>query len=312
MSIDRISTSNQSAYLAAQLMKSETRVSTLAEQLASGQVSSSYADYGNKAEAMESARAVVNRTTAYQGATKLAVAQTNLQNSQLDQLSSLTSDLKNAVAHAISTGDGTTLMSTVQDVFSQASAILNYKDSNGSYVYGGGNDSAPPFAATQLSGLAAPATVAAQFKGGDAIKSVQVTDGSSIDIGIKSSDIGTGLMQTIKDIVDYVNANGSFGPTITQSQETFLSGEVASATSAYKTINQVEAVNGNTYKRLQTAADTQSTQLDLYKGFVSDIQDVDMTTAATDLSTAQTALQVVAKVTASINQVSLLDYLPTN
>ena len=312
MSIDRVSTNNQSAYLAAQLMKSESNVTTLSTQVASGQVSSSYADYGTKAEAMESARAVVNRITAYQSATKLALTQTDLQNTQLDQLSQLAQQLNKALSSAASTGDATTLMSSVQDIFDQASAILNYKDSNGSYTYGGGNDSSQPFTAAKLSDLVAAPTVAGLFQDGDAVKSVQVTDNSSIDIGIKASDIGTNLMQTIKDIATYANTNpADFSATVSEAMQSNISTWMTSTTTAYKGINQIEATNGNTYKRIQTAQDTQSTTLDLYKGFVSDIQEVDMTTAATDLSAAQTALQVVAKVTASIDNVSLLNYLST-
>jgi len=312
MSIDRVSTNNQSAYLAAQLMKSESNVTTLSTQVASGQVSSSYADYGTKAEAMESARAVVNRITAYQSATKLALTQTDLQNTQLDQLSQLAQQLNKALSSAASTGDATTLMSSVQDIFDQASAILNYKDSNGSYTYGGGNDSSQPFTAAKLSDLVAAPTVAGLFQDGDAVKSVQVTDNSSINIGIKASDIGTNLMQTIKDIATYANTNpADFSATVSEAMQSNISTWMTSATTAYKGINQIEATNGNTYKRIQTAQDTQSTTLDLYKGFVSDIQEVDMTTAATDLSAAQTALQVVAKVTASIDNVSLLNYLST-
>jgi flagellar hook-associated protein 3 FlgL len=43
---------------------------------------------------------------------------------------------------------------------------------------------------------------------------------------------------------------------------------------------------------------------------VSNIEDVDMPTAITQLNQNQTALQAALQVTAQLNQVSLLNYLP--
>ena len=50
----------------------------------------------------------------------------------------------------------------------------------------------------------------------------------------------------------------------------------------------------------------------LYQGFASDIQDVDMATAATNLNQNQTALQAALEVTAQLGQLSLLNYLPAS
>jgi flagellar hook-associated protein 3 FlgL len=47
----------------------------------------------------------------------------------------------------------------------------------------------------------------------------------------------------------------------------------------------------------------------LYKGFVSNIQDTDLATAATQLSLNQTALQAALQVTSTLNHLTLLNYL---
>jgi flagellin-like hook-associated protein FlgL len=47
----------------------------------------------------------------------------------------------------------------------------------------------------------------------------------------------------------------------------------------------------------------------LYQGFASDIQDVDMATASTNLSENQTALQAALEVTSQMGQLSLLNYV---
>jgi flagellar hook-associated protein 3 FlgL len=308
MSVDRVATSNQTSYMTSQMLKQEAKVSTLSSQVASGQKSTSYGDYGDQTMAMESARAVVNRTTAYQTATNLALTQTELQDNQLSQLSDLAEELKTACADAVSSGDGSTLSTSCSDIFDQVKAILNYKDSNGSYLYGGGNDSSAPFTVDTFSDLSS-ATLSDSFTVGSSVKSVQVSDSENVDIGVSATDIGTSLMSTLQEISQYISTNGDFTSTIDSNDETLLTTAMTDSTTAYESINQVMATNGTTYSRLETAADTQTTMLTLYTGFVSDIQDVDMSTAASDLSNAKVALQAVVQVTSTLNDITLLNYL---
>lgn len=318
MAVDRVATSTQSAYMSSQMMKKEVEVSNLTTQVSTGQKSTSYADYDDDTMAMESARGVVNRTTAYQTATTLADTQCELQDSLLDQLSSIASDLKDDISNAVATGDGTTLSDDCSDIFDQVEAILNYQDSNGNYVFGGGNDTTEPFTLDSFDDLVSLSSSSALtdstdadyvFQNGSTIKSVKVSDSQTIDYGVLASDIGSDIMSTLKEIGDYINTNGDFSSTITTDQSTFLSDEITSARDAYQSINYIEANNGNAYNQIEDAADTQTTMIDLYSGFLSDIQDVDMSEAATNLSNAQTALQAVVMVTSSLNDVSLLDYL---
>lgn len=320
MTISRVANLTQANYLSAQMMKRETEVSTLSEQVTSGNVSTTYAGYGDKTQAMESARAVVNRTTGYQTGTTLAMSQVELQDSQLEQLSSLSNELKEAISSAVSSNDGTTLSTTCSSIFDQAAAILNYQDSNGSYIYGGGNDTTKPFTVSSFSDLATLTSTDAftdstsseyVFDNGSTTKSVKVGDSQTLSYGLTASDVGADLMTTLYDLSNYItNTKGAdFTSSMDNNDVDFLTTEISSASTAYKQINQISAVNGNTYNDLETASETQTTMIDLYKGFVSNIQDVDMSTAATDLSNAKTALQASVLVTSTLNQISLLDYL---
>ena len=67
-----------------------------------------------------------------------------MQDTQLTSLGTLATQLKKAVSDAVANNDPTTLMGQVQSIFDQATAILNSKDANGDYIYGGGKtDTAP-------------------------------------------------------------------------------------------------------------------------------------------------------------------------
>jgi len=70
------------------------------------------------------------------------------------------------------------------------------------------------------------------------------------------------------------------------------------------------ARNGGVYNQLQNALGQQDTMKTLYGGFIEKVQDTDMAQAVTQLSLNQTALQAALQVTATLNHLSLLNYLP--
>ena len=75
-------------------------------------------------------------------------------------------------------------------------------------------------------------------------------------------------------------------------------------------LNNVTAANGGIYNQLKGAAGQQSDMKTLYSGFISNIQDTNMADAATQLQLNQTALQAALQVTATLNRLTLLNYLP--
>ena len=311
MTVERVATSAQSQYMLSQLIKANTALNIVTAQVSSGKVSTDYSGIDDKTASLEVARAAAARANAYASNTQLAVTQTDLQDTQLTTLSSLAEQLKEAIGTAAGNGDGSGLMTTAQDIFQQASSILNSTDSNGTYIYGGGQGDSKPFTATSLSDLATGA-VSSYFQNGTQKTSVLVGDGQSVQIGVLASDIGTQLMTALQNLQNVDSPSGSLDGSLTSTQITDLTDNVLpSATTAYTDLNTATAANGGIYTRLQDDVTTQQSMSTLYKGFVSDIEDVDMTTAAVNLSQAQTALQAALEVTAKLGQLSLLNYLPT-
>ena len=311
MTVDRVANNAQAQYMLSQIMRANTALDTTQAQVASGKASTDYVGIGSKTGALEAARAAAARADAYQSNTQLAVTQTDLQDTQLTTLSSLAQQLKQAVTTAAGNGDGTNLMATAQSVFEQASAILNSTDSNGNYIYGGGQGNTKPFTASSLSDLST-GSVSSYFQNGSQKKSVMVGDGQTVQIGVLASDIGAGLMTALKNLVAADSPSGSLDGQLTGTQTANLTDNILpSATSAYTGLNTLTATNGDTYNRLKDAVTNQQSQSTLYQGFVSDIEDVDMTQAISKLNQNQVALQAALEVTAKLGQLSLLNYLST-
>ncbi|HEY0106996.1 MAG TPA: flagellin [Rhizomicrobium sp.] len=314
MNVDRTSTANQAQYLLQQIQGASQALQTSQNQVASGKVATDYAGFGDKVAVLEAARTAANKADAYQASTTVALNQANLQDSQLSSLSDLANQLRQAITKSVANNDGTTLMATAQGIFDQVGQILNTKDANGNYLYGGEKDDTAPLNVTSLSQLAALPSAADAFSNGSMKKSVMVGDGQSVQVGVLASDIGTGLMQTLKDIAGFdAGSSGNFAatPSLTTAQNSFLTDEIQTSATAATGVNNAAAANGFVYNQLQDASDHQSSLSTLYKGFVSNIEDVDMPTAISQLNQNQVALQAAMQVTARLNQVSLLNYLPS-
>jgi flagellar hook-associated protein 3 FlgL len=313
MTINRVSTAAQTAYMLTQIQNAGAALDKTQAQIASTKNATTYAGFGDKTQVLTATLAANARNGAYSNATTLAATQVDVQDTQLSSLSDLAAKLKKAVSDSVANNDGTTLMSQVQSIFDQATAILNSKDSNGDYIYSGGKTNTAPVTVSSLADLVALPATSGAFANGDLKKSVQVADGVTVSYGVTASDVGTGLMQQLKDIAAFdAGGTGNFSATtnLTQAQTNYLTGAIATATSVNTDLNAVVSANGYVANRL-TDATTQQTSMDtLYKGFASDIQDTNMADAATQLSLNQTQLQAALQVTASLNKLSLLNYLP--
>jgi len=320
MSVDRVATNSQTNYMLTQIGKANANLQQSEMQVSSGKVSDTYAGIGNKTAALEGARAAAQKAQGYKANTQLAVTQTDLQDTQLTTLAGLASQLKSAVLSATGNSDGTGLMSSADGIFQQAAAILNSTDASGNYIYGGSVTDKPPFTATKLSDLApspptATPAISSFFQNNTTKKAVQVGDGQTETIGVLASDIGTTLMTSLQALYKLAVAptgTDTYSGQLTDTQTTNLTSQVLpTATTATTELNSVTAVNGDTYNNLKSSITNQETMNKLYTGFVSDIEDVDMAKALTNLSSNQTALQAVLTVTAKLNNLSLLNFLPS-
>src|SRR6185312_240893 len=313
MSIDRISTAAQTSYFLSQIQRAGSALDQTQEQIASGKNSNTYAGFGDQTQMLTATIAAKGRIGTYTTATKFATTQVDLQDTQLTSLSNLVASLKKAVGDAVSNNDASGLMAQAQNIFDEASAILNSKDANGDFIYSGGKTDVAPVTAGTLSALQAMPAVANAFANGSMQKSVQVADGVTINYGMTASDIGTSLMQALKDIADFdASAGNSFTTNLTAAQNTFLTGAIAQITSVASDVNAATAANGYVSNRLDDAQGQQTSMTTLYKGFVSNIQDTNMAQAATQLSLNQTQLHAALQVTAGLHQLTLLNFLPIN
>ena len=247
MTVDRISTAAQTAYFLSQIQNAGAALDKTQAQIASGDNATTYAGFGNQTQVLTATISANARNTAYTDATKFAVTQVSLQDTQLSSLSDLAAQLKKAVGDAVANNDASNLMTQAQSIFDQASAILNSKDANGDYIYAGGRTDVAPVSAGSLSALQAMPAVANTFTNGSLTKSVQVADGVTVNYGVTASDVATGLMQALKDVADFdagPSGNFSTATSLTSAQNTFLTNAIGQVTNVATDLNSTVSANG--------------------------------------------------------------------
>jgi len=310
MSIDRIGSFANTQLMLAQVQKAENALDNSNRQVATGKLSDNYAGYGDKTAVMEAARSASARADANAATAQQALMRLDVQDTQLTQLSDLTGQIRQALTKAAADQDGTSLMYQLEGYFNQVVDLLNSKDANG-YVYAGDNSQTPPVTVTSLSDLAALPTVADAFANGTVKTTVRIGENQTVQVGMLASDLATNLFTLMRQVAQFdAGASGPFSGTTTPAQQGFLESSIPTAIDVSGGVNAQAAANGIRYKAVQSSIEQLQAASTVYKSFVSNVEDVDMTQAVAQLNQHQIALQAAFQVTSTLNRLSLLDYLP--
>jgi flagellar hook-associated protein 3 FlgL len=308
MSIDRVASFAATQMTIAQIQRGEAALETSNEQVASGKVSSTYSGYGDKTAVMEAARSASAHADAHFAAAQQASARLDLQDSQLSQLSNLVDQVRQTLTNAVSNQDGTAIMDQMQGYFDQAVEILNSKDGSG-YIYGGDNNQTPPVTVSSLSDLAALPSVSGAFANGAVKASVRIGDNQTVQVGMLASDLGTKLFSLFQQVAQFNSGESFTSGATSPTQQSFLESTIATTANVASDVNSQAATNGIRYKMVQNSMDQLQSAATVYKGFVSNIEDVDVASAMTKLNQNQIALQASFQMASKLNQLSLLNYL---
>ena len=310
MTIDRIGSYANAQLMFGYIMKAENALDISNRQVATGKVADNYAGYRDKTAIMEAARSASARADANAAAASQALARLDVQDAQLSQLSELANQIRTTITKASADRDGTSLMSQLEAYFDQIVGVMNSKDANG-YIYAGDNNQTAPVVVNSLADLAALPTVADAFANGPIKTEVKIGDSQNVEVGLLASDLATDLFDLLRQVAQFdAGVDGPFSGTTTPAQQTFLESMIPTAITAQRNVNAQAAANGIHYQTVKQAMEQLEASSVVYKGFVANIEDVDMAEALARLNQNQVALQAAFQVTATLNRLSLLNYLP--
>ena len=305
---NRISTASAYNSVLANLMKAEVAQSQAGNQLSSTETATDLQGYGTGAETLTALQATTTQVTGYLNNTQTVSAKLATQDNALNEVAGGADSALQAVTQAVAAGSGTTLMTQLQDAFSNAVEGLN-TTFNGEYLFGGGQVNTQPVSATSLSDLTA-GPIAGLFHNDQRVTSTQLDPNTSVATGFLASDVGTPLFQALAAIEAYNQGpNGPLTGQLTSVQSQFLTSQIANLDSVESNLNDVVAQNGQAQNEVSNAQTDLTQRQTMLQGLVGNITSADLAQATTNLQQAQLSIEASGQVFQALNNASLLNIL---
>ena len=306
--MDRVTTFSAYNAIINNLMSNESRLNQINQQVSSGKVGQDLQGFGDSSEALVAAQTLQVRNNGYIQANNNLSAKLQTQDQALTQVSDAGSSARQAIAQAIASGSADGLMSSLQSDFSQAVGGLNTQY-NGQYLFAGGKVTTPPVAAQTLSDLTSP-PAGGVFQNDQLASVSQLNATTNLQTGMLADQVGTNLFNAFQQVQAFnQGAGGPLGGQLTAAQTTFLTNMLHTFDAANQGMTNTVASNGLLQDRVSQVQSDQQDQATTLATMIGNIADVDMAQASSQLSQTQVALQASARVFASLQNTSLLNYL---
>jgi flagellar hook-associated protein 3 FlgL len=265
--------------------------------------------YAANDELLTAMQSVQVRLNGYTTQNTLIADKLTTQDTALNQVADAADQARQAIADALASGDGTTLMTQLQGTMNQAVGAMNTKY-NGVYLFAGGAINTQPVTAQQLSDLTAGPPISSFFQNDQFKAQAQIDDSTNVTTGVLASDVGTNLMTAFQTMESFdQSGSGPFNGPLTAAQRTFLQNQLATWDSVHTGVVTLAAQNGMVQQRLTSVGTDISSRQDTLSQMMGDITDADMGKAAADLQMAQTSFAAAAQVFQTLKDSSLLSLL---
>jgi flagellar hook-associated protein 3 FlgL len=307
--MDRVSTSGNYALVLSNLMAAQQRQIDAGQQVSSQKNADDLKGYARNAETLTAMRALQSKVDGFISQTDVLGAKLTMQDTALNQIADASQDARQAIANALATGRGDTLMQELQNAFSNTVQGLNTKF-QGEYVFGGGQVNTKPTTATSLSDLTAAPTLASLFQNDQFKVTNRLDESTTLQTGFLADQVGTPLYSAFQGVEAFdQGVNGPFNGTLTAAQRTYLQGVLATFDTVHDNLIKTAGQNGLLQKETENAQKDLTSRQTTLANMVGDITDVNMAEAVSRLQQAQISVQAAAQVFAALKGASLLEIL---
>ena len=315
----RVSTFGQSQVLLQQLLRQQESLALSQRQVSTGKVASDFKGLARDANALASAKAVESRNEGYLAGNKQLDQRLEIYNSALGDLADIAETLRQDMIQAVGLNSGKGFIDKVTAAFERATDLLQTKD-RGQYVFGGSRTDVPPVNATTTADFLALANSDAIFENNQQKGQARVDDARTVEFGVLADETAGPLMNALHRVLQFNSGTlptgaaayapaGAFGDPLAGNQRDFLVAELQNAIAGIDAIREQEAANGVRLQSLEKVVVRQEEDRAFIKGFIAEIEEVDITEAITRLNQDQTAFEASLNVAARLSRISLLDYI---
>jgi flagellar hook-associated protein 3 FlgL len=298
----------QSALL--DLMRAQTRAADAQERVSTQKNATDLTGFGRQSETLTALKGSQSRIQGFIDTADAVSARLTTQDLAMNQINDGISGVREALAGAISTDSGGSLMLELEGQFQSIRGGLNMRH-HGGYLFAGASTSTAPLEAANLSELLAAPDVASLFRNDTLKTASRVAEGTTLETGFLADELGTDVLAILREIQAYHTTPGS-GPLtgrLTEDQKTFLAARLSELEQAGTAVVDKIAKTGSLAKQVESVTAGHEAQKSALDELVAGRTDADMAVAITDLQLSQVAIQASAQVISQLRQVSLLNYL---
>ncbi|HEV2531395.1 flagellin [Phenylobacterium sp.] len=307
--VTRVSTIGNYSTVLANLMSAQQAQLDASERVSTHKNATDLKGFAANDELLTAMQSVSTRLDNFQTQNNLVADKLTTQDTALGQVASATQTARQAIADALASGDGTTLMSELQGAMDQAVGAMNTKY-NGSYIFAGGAINTQPVTATTLASLTAGPPISTMFQNDQFKAQAQVDDSTTVTTGVLASDVGTPVLTALQGVEAFdQGGSGPFNGTLTAAQKTFLEAQLTAFDAAHTGVITITAQNGMAQQRVESVKTDLTSRQNTIGAMMSNITDADMGKAAADLTLAQTSFAAAAQVFQTLKNSSLLNLL---
>lgn len=315
----RVSSFGQSQLLLQQLLRQQENLAVTQRQISTGKVAADFKGLARDANALASAKAVESRNEGYLAGNRQIDQRLEIYNSTLGEMADLAESLRQDMIQAVGLNSGLGFIEKVEAVFQRATDLLQTKD-RGQYIFAGSRTDVPPVNATTVADFLALATSDDIFENNQQKAQARVDDNRTLEFGVLADETAAPLMKALYRILQFNSGTlpagagayapaGPFSDPLAGNQRDFLVAEFQNAIDGVQAIREQEAANGVKLASLDGVITRQEEDRAFIKGFIAEIEDVDITEAITRLTQEETALEASLTVTSRLTRLNLLDFI---
>lgn len=198
----------------------------------------------------------------------------------------------------MSVGDRATVAEEIKGISQQILSVANLSF-NGHYVFGGTDNSQPPYVADSAS----PGGVA--YQGNDKVNFVEIETGRVIAVNEPGSQLfsaaGANVFQALDDLTTALQNPGSTTDDISDA--------TTELRSAYDQLTSARAFYGSTSDELLSTEDFLNSEKVQFGQQQNSMIGIDLNVAATNLANAEAARNATVQAAASLSGMTLMDYI---
>lgn len=291
------------------ISRAQEKMANLQMQLATGKKASTYRDLGVDTTKTLTARTALDRTQAYQGASKQLTNTLNLYDIKFGQLNTLSDNLKAALAQK-SDGVSASLQTAVEQAFVEFGSIL-LSDDAGFPMFSPPKGEGEAF---KLTSLADAALLVGEtndqaddraFGTSTGKNSTLVAEGVSMAYGADARTAGAPLLAAFRTLA----GQWPLSSPLTSAQSTAIDTAVGQINQAQLGINALTSENGANLKRLEDIDDLANRRTETLNQIVSSYEDANMAEVASKISQQKSLLESSYALFSQLSGLSLVNYL---